>query len=136
MQVVLQWRPSNQKPMLGLQHANCAAELRLLVFDSVRFVDDHVAPSELRQGRRLHVAHLIRCDHHVPVPLRLRHARLEHVAHYILAMFLVAVEANRSQRRTPSGELVHPVTKCRLWHEHQVRAAHFLVFLHEAQNRN
>ena len=107
-----------------------------LVFDAVGLIDDQVAPGDLLEGVALHVRHLVRRHQHVPVPLALPDARPEPLLDDLRALVLVTVEAHRAQAGAPAAELIHPVGKGRLGHEHNVRPRDALEFLGVAQHRD
>ena len=66
VQVVLQRRAGDQQALLAVEHAYGFAELRVLVLDAVRVVDDQVLPRELLEGRPLGVGGFVRGHDDVP----------------------------------------------------------------------
>lgn len=101
--------------------------LRFLVFDSVRLVDDQVAPVEALEDSLLAKHHLVGGDENLPV------ARQDHLAHELRARLLLADEAHCAQCGHPALDFVHPVGERRFGRNDQMRAVHAAIVLQVAQ---
>lgn len=115
MQVVLEWRSRHQQSILGAQLSHDDAERALLILDAVCFIDDEVGPLHSTQRRLLSQHHLVARDQHME-----RH-RLDILLDYLRTGFLIALQYDHAQARTPLRELAAPIGQGGLWNNDNVR---------------
>ena len=131
MQVVLQRRARDQQPEVRVEQAHDRRELRLLVLDAVRLVDDQILPHKLLNRSLLLQDGLIGGEAHVE-GIR----RLEVLLAQRLAALAVALQLEDLERRAPTRALVRPVRKRRLGRDDQVRAGDLARLLEVTQERD
>lgn len=103
MQIVLEWGARHQKSILGAQLPHDDAERALLILDAVCFIDDKIGPFHGTQRRLLSQHHLVTRDQHME-----RHW-LDVLLDDLRAGFLIALQHDHAQARTPLRELAAPI---------------------------
>mmetsp|Transcript_44997 Transcript_44997/g.74558 ORF Transcript_44997/g.74558 Transcript_44997/m.74558 type:complete len:441 (-) Transcript_44997:289-1611(-) len=124
-QIVLQRRASDQQTMIRAKLcAQSATELRCIVLESMRLVDDDVFIVQSTQHCMLNHTNLVRANndiasvrHHLSRTLVLE-VLLDHGEPLF---FSVRLEGKHAQRRTPLGKLATPIDDGRLRHHHQMQ---------------
>ena len=114
MQVVLQRGTSDKESVSGVEHADHLSKGRLLVLDTMRFVDDDVLPSKLLEGGLLAQDHLVTCDADIEILVH------EFITDDLRTFILVALQDENLDLGNPLGELAPPVVQCGLGHGDEV----------------
>jgi hypothetical protein len=133
--------------VLRMKGTDSLAKHTRFILQSMRFVNDQILPRKLLQHLAFGIAYFVRGDTDIPRPgrtgivispfSRILDATFRATTIVCgcfigkvlllhgLAFILGAMESNDSQRRTPSGQFVHPIGQCRFRDTYQVGALNF-----------
>lgn len=101
---------SNQKSMINIKHANCPAERRIFVLDSVGFVDDQISPLNFGKLAAFLQYSLVRCYNDVPLVLPCRWIYWQVLLLETDSFVFGTTHANRSNDGAPLFDFSHPIT--------------------------